>query len=230
MIGDQLTSLRANRLLHISQVKRRSMCFPREYVDSRQTCSKSDIKTALPPKYSKIRRRLYYRAKRENRRTKKGSTTSTTLSRPSHLANFEYPNDLPLPRITQKGILQTGNYLRINKAPGPDQIPYEVLKVIMPEISGHLEQIFNDSLSIGYYPAHFNEPIIIILRKQGGTRDFTSPKSYRPISLLNAVGKIMEAVLAARISSMATTHNLLPKMHCGYHYGDDITSINAYAL
>ena len=140
----------------------------------------------------------------------------------SDLADFEYPNDLPLPRITQKEILQTGKYLRMNKAPGPDQIPNEVLKVIMPVISGHLEQIFNDTFSIGYYPAHFKESIIIILRKQGGTRDFTSPKSYRPISLLNTVGKIMEAVLAARISYMATTHNLLSKTHFGGRRGTSI--------
>ena len=101
----------------------------------------------------------------------------------SDLANFEYPNDLPLTRITQKEILQTGKYLRMNKALGPDQIPNKVLKVIMPEISGHLEQIFNDSLSIGYYPAHFKESIIIILRKQGGTRDFCCGKSVFAYSL-----------------------------------------------
>lgn len=123
----------------------------------------------------------------------------------SDLINFQYPNDLPMPRITQKEILQTGKYLRTKKVPGPDQIPNEVLKVIMPEINSHLEQIFNDSLSIGYYPSHFKESIIIILRKEGGTRDYTNPKSYRPISLLNTVGKIMEAILAARISYMATT-------------------------
>ena len=29
----------------------------------------------------------------------------------SNLADFEYPNDLPLPRITQKEILQTGKYV-----------------------------------------------------------------------------------------------------------------------
>ncbi len=118
----------------------------------------------------------------------------------SDLVNFEYPNDLPLSRITQKEILQTGKYLQMNKAPGSDQILNEVLKVIRPQISSHLEQIFNDSFSIGYYPAHFKEAIIIILRKEEGNRDFTSLKNYRPISLLNTLGKIMEAVLAAKIS------------------------------
>ena len=131
----------------------------------------------------------------------------------SDLVNFEYLNDLPLPQITQKEILQTGKDLRMNKAPGLDQIPNEVLKVIMPQISSRLEQIFNDSLLIGYYPEYFKESIIIILRKEICNRDFTSPKNHRPISFLNTAGKIMKAILAAKISYMATTHNLLPKTH-----------------
>ena len=89
----------------------------------------------------------------------------------------------------------------------------------MPEITGHLEQIFNDSLSIGYYPAHFRESVIVILRKLGGNRDYTNPKNYRPISLLNTIGKIMEAIIAARISYMATTHELLPTTHFGGRRG-----------
>lgn len=137
----------------------------------------------------------------------------------SDLAGFEYRNNLPLPRITQKEILQIGKYLHMNKAPGPDRINNEVLKAIMSDISGHLEQIFNDSLSICYYPVHFKESIVVILRKQRGTRDFTSPKSCRSISLLNTVGKIMEAVLAARNSYMARTHNLLPKTQFGGRRG-----------
>ncbi len=95
----------------------------------------------------------------------------------------------------------------------PDQIKSltSFLKVIIPQMSSHLDQIFNDSLSIGYYPAHFKKFIIIILRKERGNKDLISPKNYRPISLLNTVGKIMEAVLAARISYMATTHNFVSK-------------------
>ncbi len=128
----------------------------------------------------------------------------------SDLTNFVYPNDLPMPQITQKEILQTGSSLRTNKALGPDQILNEIIKVIMPKITGLLEQIFNDSLSIGYYHAHFRESVIIILRKLGGNRDYTNPKNYPPISLLNTIGIIMEAIIAARISYIATTHEFLP--------------------
>lgn len=48
----------------------------------------------------------------------------------SDLTNYIYPSDIPMLRITRKEILQSGNSLRANKAPGPDQIPNEVIKVI----------------------------------------------------------------------------------------------------
>ncbi len=76
----------------------------------------------------------------------------------------------------------------MSKAPELDQIPNEVLKLIMPQINSHLEQIFNDSFLIGYYPAYFKESIIIILRKERCNKDLTSPKNHRPISFLNTVG------------------------------------------
>ena len=118
--------------------------------------------------------------------------------------------------------VKTIKYLRSKKAPGPDQIPNEVLKLVACEICSHLEQMFNDSPTLGHYPSHFKEFIIVILRKHGGNRDYTSPKSYRPISLLNTIGKIMEAILATRISFMATTHNLLPTTHFGGRRGSCI--------
>ncbi len=85
----------------------------------------------------------------------------------------------------------------------------------MPEITGYLEQIFNDYLSIDYYPAHFRELVIITLHKLGGNRDYTNMKHNRPISVLNTRGKIIEVIIAVRIRYMAIGHKLLPTTHFG---------------
>ncbi len=79
----------------------------------------------------------------------------------------------------------------------------------MTEIAGHLEQIFNDSLSIGYYLTHFRQSVIIILCNLGGNRDYINPKNYCLISLVNTIGKIIKAIIAAGISFMATIYELL---------------------
>lgn len=46
-----------------------------------------------------------------------------------------------------------------------------------------------------------------------GGRDPSLPKSYRPISLLGTLGKVLEAVVANRISALVEKHQLLPPNH-----------------
>ena len=56
------------------------------------------------------------------------------------------------------------------------------------------------------------------LRKPG-KGDYTQPKSYRPIALLNIIGKILDIVIARRISFAVETHGLLPGEHIGGRKG-----------
>jgi hypothetical protein len=49
--------------------------------------------------------------------------------------------------------------------------------------------------------------------------DYSVPKAYRPIALLNTVGKVLEAVIASRISYLAEAHHLLPESHYGARKG-----------
>ena len=53
-----------------------------------------------------------------------------------------------------------------------------------------------------------------MLRKQGKD-DYTQPKSYRPIALLNTLGKALEAVIANRLAYLADVYHLLPSRHTG---------------
>lgn len=39
--------------------------------------------------------------------------------------------------------------------------------------------------------------------------DYTNPKAYRPIALLNCLGKVLEKIIATRLSHLAETHHLL---------------------
>lgn len=70
----------------------------------------------------------------------------------------------------------------------------------MPKVTGYLKQIFNNSLSIGYYLTHFRKFVIIIHFKLGGTKNYTNLKNCRLISLLNIIIKIIKTIIAARIS------------------------------
>lgn len=55
--------------------------------------------------------------------------------------------------------------------------------------------------------------------KKPGKGDYTSPSAYRPIALLNTLGKVLEAVISNRIKFIAETYNLLPDTQYGARTG-----------
>ncbi|KAM4061805.1 endonuclease-reverse transcriptase domain-containing protein [Hirsutella rhossiliensis] len=55
----------------------------------------------------------------------------------------------------------------------------------------------------------------IIPLKKPGKDDYTAARAWRPISLLSTLGKILEAVMAERISFAVETFGLLPTNHFG---------------
>ena len=75
-------------------------------------------------------------------------------------------------------------------------------------------QILTASINLGYYPREWKTATIVVLRKPGKP-DYSIPGAYRPISLLNTLGKVLEAVMAKRMSYYAETYGLLPDTQFG---------------
>lgn len=69
-------------------------------------------------------------------------------------------------------------------------------------------------MDLGYYPNQWKQAWIVVLRKPGKP-DYSAPGAYRPISLLNTLGKILEAVMARRLSYWAEKYSLLPDTQFG---------------
>ena len=67
---------------------------------------------------------------------------------------------------------------------------------------------------MGAVPTPFKTAHILPLRKPDKP-DYTIPKAYRPISLLFTLGKILELVIARRLSYWAETRGLLPTNQFG---------------
>ncbi|KAJ6038754.1 hypothetical protein N7460_007471 [Penicillium canescens] len=81
--------------------------------------------------------------------------------------------------------------------------------VAMPAIS--LEEA---SLEEGMLPRQWRHAKIIPLKKPN-KENYTIAKAWRPISLLATLGKMLESVVAERISHAVETHGLLPTSHFG---------------
>ena len=79
----------------------------------------------------------------------------------------------------------------LKKASGPDKISHKMLKISPKKIAEPLQIIFNKSLRQGKYPSSWTIAHVIAILKKG---DASLSANYRPISLINFVGKNMERV------------------------------------
>ena len=100
------------------------------------------------------------------------------------------------------------------KAPGEDGLPAIVWKQVWPSVKHDVLTIFQASLEEGVIPDQWRHARIIPLKKPGKD-DYTIAKAWRPISLLATLGKVLESVVAERISHAVETHGLLPTNHFG---------------
>jgi exonuclease III len=131
------------------------------------------------------------------------------------VGTYAYPEPVSMPtEITEGEVTNAICATRKDKAPGPDGIPNRVLQLITGETAALIRDIFQACLDQGVHPDHFKETTVVMLKKPGKA-DYTDPSAYRPISLLNTLGKALEAVISNRIRFLAEKHALLPPTQMG---------------
>ena len=108
------------------------------------------------------------------------------------------------------------------KAPGPDGICNIVFKRCKDTLTPYITQIFNAVFALNTYYDPWREFTTVVLRKPGKA-DYTIPKAYRPIALLNTFCKLLTALVAQRTTDILERHDLLPKTHFGGRPGRTTT-------
>lgn len=103
---------------------------------------------------------------------------------------------------------------RANKAPGSDSISNDFLKAMGEPLANAVACIATACWQLGHYPAQLKHARTIVLRKPN-KQSYEEPGSWRPIALLNTIGKLIEAVTAKRIQTIAEEHHLLPDTQMG---------------
>ena len=87
-----------------------------------------------------------------------------------------------------------------SSAPGPDKLSWKHLKIVF-EDKDYLDtfiQIANACINLGYWLSHFKVSTTIVIPKPN-KKSYDSSKSFRPIILLNTIGKLIEKVIGERL-------------------------------
>jgi hypothetical protein len=102
--------------------------------------------------------------------------------------------------------------LKPYKAPGSDGIPNIVLMKCANTITNRLYLIYTAITEKGFYHTPWKISTMVVLRKPGKPR-YDTPKAYRPIALLNTMGKVLTAIVAEILVFYTETLGLLPAHH-----------------
>ena len=106
-----------------------------------------------------------------------------------------------------KGTIFTFN---VKKAAGPDNINFLCLQNVYNAKPAAFHTLYKCLTNVGYQPQCWREATCAIIPKPNKT-DYKTPKSYRPIALLNCLGKVIKKIFIVRLFYYTKTRNLLYK-------------------
>lgn len=95
-------------------------------------------------------------------------------------------------------LLNAANSIKNRKAPGPDGIPAEVLKILARERPHFLLTMYNACLMDGIFPEPWKIQKLVLISK--GKGDPEHPSSYRPLCMLDTAGKLLEKLIKPRLA------------------------------
>lgn len=104
--------------------------------------------------------------------------------------------------------------LKLKKSPGYDLITPKVLKELPDNAVTLITFIFNAILRTLKFPSQWKVAEIHMILKPGKPAECA--KSYRPISLLPVLSKIMETLLLKRLQPIISHQNLIPDHQFGF--------------
>ena len=96
-----------------------------------------------------------------------------------------------------------------------DPVPSNLLPHCIDSIAPIITRIVNLSLSSGVFSKQLKSALVKPLLKKSNL-DPNDLKNYRPISNLSFLSKLIERVIAARLSSHLSSHNLMSKLQSAY--------------
>lgn len=129
-------------------------------------------------------------------------------------------------KITNEELIEAVRALKSNKAPGPDGIPNQVLKVAVKENPDMFRTALQRCVDDGIFPDRWKRQKLVLLPKPG--KPPGDPSAYRPICLIDTVGKLLEKVILNRLTRYTERDGGLSGSQFGFRKGrSTVDAINA---
>ena len=157
----------------------------------------------------------------------------TSTAPQEHLkgAPFPLPEKQPtfdfLP-ITELTVLRTLQHLPISKAMAHPLIINQVLRECAPIICPSITHLFNLSITTGVFPDAWKRATVTPIFKNRGTAG--DPSNYRPVSLLPAMGKVLDRIQSSCLLQRLVRHNLISPHQFGFIPGKSTTMQLVYLI
>ena len=136
---------------------------------------------------------------------------------PSHIPVSQLDDPPPIPLRVLTPVLDDEVALALKgtsnaSAPGLSGINYKVIKWAFCANPSRFSTLYMTCLTLGFHPWH--EANIVIIPKPNKP-DYSAPKAYRPISLLECIGKLLEKIVATHFLSNVNVFSLIPTNQFG---------------
>ena len=120
------------------------------------------------------------------------------------------------PEVIAEEVKSAAKTLKAGKAPGPDGIPAEVIEIMTQERPEIIVKLFNELMGKAYFPLQWKRATVVLIGKPVKGQEL---QTFRPICLINALGKLYETIIKNRLEEELERKGGLNDRQYGFRKG-----------
>jgi ribonuclease HI len=128
------------------------------------------------------------------------------FSVPLHSSN---PLSRPFVPVTNEEIDNALKGTSNTSAPGLSGLNYKVLKWAQTSCTWQFNSVIEASVRLGFHHSFWKSSLVVAIPKPN-KKDYSLPRSHRPIQLIECLGKLVEKVVTKRLIFDIGKYNLMP--------------------